>query len=220
MAGGCWPWRWPWPGRPGGRTPFWCHWPGGLSQGNAYKVVMAGNYAYVAIDTGGLRIFNVSNPTHPQLVGGLIAGMSIYDVAVSDGYAYMVNNDIGLQVIDVSDPANPQRVGGYDTSGDARGVVVSGNGAYVADGKWGLAVFNLPWVLRPQITSITHAGGTATVYYINTLPGTNYTLEYCTNLSSGVWQPVGTLPAGGTSASQTDPAAGGAQRYYRVYYQP
>ena len=111
MAGGCWPWRWPWPGRPGGRTPFWCHWPGGLSQGNAYKVVMAGNYAYVAIDTGGLRIFNVSNPTHPQLVGGLIAGMSIYDVAVSDGYAYMVNNDIGLQVIDVSDPANPQEVG-------------------------------------------------------------------------------------------------------------
>jgi len=111
-------------------------------------------------------------------------------------------------------------VGGYDTSGVAHDVSVSGNYACMANSRWGLAILNLAPAPRPRISAITRGNGTATVYYTNTLPGTNYTLEYCTDLSSGIWQPVGTQPAGGTSASQTDPAAGGAQRYYRVAYQP
>jgi hypothetical protein len=121
-----------------------------------------------------------------------------------------------LQVIDVSNPANPQRVGGYDTSGTAYGVAVSGNYVYVADGDWGLLILGP----RPQITSITRAADTATVYYTNTIPGTNYTLEYRTNLTTGNWQPVGTQPAAGDSASQTDSSAGAAPRYYRVSYVP
>ena len=119
-------------------------------------------------------------------------------------------------MIDVSNPANPQWVGGYDTSGDAYGVAVSGNYAYVADREWGLVVLGP----RPRITSITRAAGTATVYYTNTIAGTNYTLEYRTNLTTGDWQPVGTQPAPGDSASQTDSSVGGAPRYYRVSYVP
>jgi hypothetical protein len=168
-----------------------------------------------------LQVINVSNPANPQWAGSYDTSGRAYGVALSGNYACVADLEAGLQVLDVSDPANPQWVGGCNTRGySAVGVAVSGNYAYVADGDWGLAIFNLPSAPRPQITSITHASGTATVYYTNTLPGTNYTLEYCTNLSSGTWQPVGTQPAGGTSASQTDPAAGGAQRYYRVYYQP
>ena len=41
-----------------------------------------------------------------------------------------------------------------------------------------------------------------------------------TDLTTGTWQPVGTQPAPGDSASQTDNAAGGDQRYYRVCYRP
>jgi len=122
-----------------------------------------------------------------------------------------------LQVLDVSNPANPQWVGGYDTSGYADGVAVSGNYAYVADGSWGLIILG---PRTPRITSITRAAGTATVYYTNTIPGTNYTLEYRADLTSGNWQPVGTQPAPGDSASQTDSAASGDQRYYRVFYRP
>ena len=100
--------------------------------------------------------------------------------------------------------------------GRAWGVAVSGNYAYVADGNWGLLILGP----RPRITSITRAAGTATVYFTNTIPGTTYTLEYRTNLTTGTWQPVGTQPAPGDSASQTDSAAGGDQRYYRVCYRP
>jgi len=73
----------------------------------------------------------------------------------------------------------------------------------------------------PLITSISGAGtASVTVYYTNTLVGTNYVLRYNTNLSTLNWYTVGTKAAPGTSDSQTDtPPVGGPQRYYRVYYQ-
>ena len=132
----------------------------------------------------------------------------------------MEDGGAGLQVIDVSHPANPQWVGGYDTSGGASGVALSGNYAYVADGQWGLIILGLAPAPSPRITSITWGAGTATVYYTNTIAGTAYTLECRTNLTTGTWQPVGTQPASGNSASQTDSAAGGDHRYYRVFYRP
>ncbi len=162
-------------------------------------------------------MIDVSNPANPQRVGGYDTSGYAYGVAVSGNYAYVADYDAGLQVIDVSNPANPQRVGGYDTSGSAYGVAVSGNYAYVADGDWGLMILG---PRTPRITSITRAAGTATVYYTNTIPGTNYTLECRTNLTTGNWQPVGTQPAPGYSASQTDTSAGAAPRYYRVSYLP
>ena len=149
-------------------------------------------------------------------MGGCVTSGFAYGVAVSGNYAYVADGSPGLQVIDVSNPANPQRVGGYDTSGTARSVAVSGNYAYVAAGTRGLMILGP----RPRITSITRAAGTATVYYTNTIPGTNYTLEYRTNLTTGTWQPVGTQSAPGYSASQADPSAGPVQRYYRVFYLP
>ena len=96
-------------------------------------------------------------------------------------------------------------------------MAVSGNYAYVADETWGLLILG---PRTPRITSITRAAGTATVYYTNTIPGTNYTLECRTNLTTGNWQPIGTQPAPGDSASQTDSSAGPAPRYYRVFYLP
>jgi uncharacterized protein YvpB len=97
-------------------------------------------------------------------------------------------------------------------------VAVRGSYAYVADGYWGLAILDL--TPRPQVTSIAWTNGIAIVSYTNTLAGTNYTLEYCTDLRLRNWQPVATQPASGPSATQTDYAAGDRQRYYRVYYRP
>jgi len=99
---------------------------------------------------------------------------------------------------------------------------VSGKYAYVADGFWGLIVFEVSPAANPspRITSITRAAGTATVYYTTTIPGTAYTLEYRTKLTTGNWQTVGTQPAPGDSASQTDTSAAGDERYYRVFYRP
>ncbi len=149
-------------------------------------------------------------------MAGLAAGEA-WRVAVSGNYAYVAGDVGGLHVFDVSNPAKPQRVGGYDTSGYAHGVAVSGNYAYVADGPWGLVILG---PRTPRITAFTVAAGTATIYYTNTIPGTYYTLECRTNLTTGNWQPIGMQPAPGDNASQTDTSAGPAPRYYRVLYLP
>jgi len=186
------------------------------TSGSARDVAVSGNYAYVADHDAGLQVIEVSDPANPQRLGGYDTGGSARDVAVSGNYAYVADGGGGLQMIDVSDPANPQRTGGYATSGDARDVAVSGNYAYVADGPWGLTILGP----RPRITAITRTAGTATVYYTNTIPGMNYTLECSTNLTKGNWQLVGTQPAPGDNASQTDNAATSDHRFYRVFYQP
>jgi autotransporter-associated beta strand protein len=78
----------------------------------------------------------------------------------------------------------------------------------------------VPPVTPPRITSITNASpGAVTVSYTNTLPGTNYTLVYTTNLPNSTnWYPASTRTATGASDAQTDNSATNNQRYYRVYY--
>jgi fibronectin-binding autotransporter adhesin len=71
---------------------------------------------------------------------------------------------------------------------------------------------------RAQITAIARTGpASVTVYYSNTLAGTNYTLFYNTNLSNTtIWYSLGSKTASGSSDSQTDTSATNSQRFYRV----
>jgi hypothetical protein len=70
----------------------------------------------------------------------------------------------------------------------------------------------------PQIISIAGAGTTSvTVTWTNVEIGTNYVLQYSTNLSATNWANLAPVPAAGTTASQTDtPPSGDPGRYYRV----
>ena len=112
--------------------------------GNAYDVVVAANYAYVA-DRGRRAASYQRGEPGPAGGGRFLrhAGYAI-DVAVAGNHAYVVDVQRGgLRVINVVDPAKPIEVGFYDTPGDARGVAVAGNYAYVADYRGGLRVINV-----------------------------------------------------------------------------
>ena len=68
-----------------------------------------------------------------------------------------------------------------------------------------------------RITALTGAGTTnVTVYYTNTIPGTNYVLLYSVDPGLTNWLTVGSKTAPGLGDFQTDPAADSGQRYYRV----
>jgi hypothetical protein len=112
----------------------------------AWRVAVAGNYAYVVGSRYGetslitdLQVIDVSDPANPVRVGGIDTGGSVTGVAVAGSHAYLGESRwegdeliSGLQVIDVSNPANPVRVDGFDTGGSVTGVAVAGNHAYVA----------------------------------------------------------------------------------------
>ena len=123
-------------------------------------------------------------------------------------------------VIAMSGGANP---GSSNFGSVQNGSYTAGNFTTSLDGSGGIVLTFTPsvapLVARPRITSIAKAGvGSMTVNYTNTLPGTNYTLVYNTNVNATNWYPAGTRTAAGTSDAQTDSSATNRQRYYRVYY--
>lgn len=143
-------------GRGGAVEPFLAGaWPGS-ARGGAQDVHICGDYAYIAIGTGGLVILDVSDPASPRLAGGYQTGGIAVGVHVSGKYAYVADRSAGLFVIDVGNPSAPALVGGTNTAGSARGVYVMGDYAYVADGVNGLQVYD---VSRPAAP--THVGGCA-----------------------------------------------------------
>jgi hypothetical protein len=73
----------------------------------------------------------------------------------------------------------------------------------------------------PRITSVARLSATTlTLNYTNTVAGTNYVVQYNTNLNTTNWTSLSPVTASGTTCSSTDSIpAGAAQRFYRVYGQ-
>ena len=94
--------------------------------GKAWDLVVNGNYAYVADLDSGLRVIDVSDPTHPVETSHCdMPGLAV-GVHVVGNYAYVADFAAGLRVMDVSDHAHPVETGYFDTPGHAFGVRVIG----------------------------------------------------------------------------------------------
>ena len=107
------------------------------------------------------------------------------------------------------------------------GSYAAGNFTAAANGGGIVLTFSPPApppVVRPQITSLVGAGtASVAVNYTNTIVGTNYVVQYTTNLGpTPNWNSLSPVTAVGTSSSSTDtvPAPGNTNRMYRVYYTP
>ena len=111
--------------------------------GFAWGVKVAGNLAYVAGDTNGLEIFDLSDPAHPNRIGQVGTTAPARRVKLAGGLAYVATQQGGFQVMDVTDPVHPFPVSGFDTAGTANSVQAAGRYAYVADGEAGLQVVDL-----------------------------------------------------------------------------
>jgi hypothetical protein len=103
--------------------------------------------AYVAADSAGLSVVDVSDPAHPFQIGGFDTPGQALGVAVGGGRAYVADGEAGLRVLNIYRPSRPVELGFVDTPGTAYGVAVLGRYAYVADGTAGLRVVD---VARPN----------------------------------------------------------------------
>lgn len=110
-------------------------------------LAVAGNYAFVATQLGGLRIIDVSDPARPREVSVYETSGPVYAVSVGTLdelpgrlYAYITAGG-ALRVIDVTDPSTPIEVGYYYTPGyGGSDVTTAGESIYVADNRGGLLV--------------------------------------------------------------------------------
>lgn len=100
-------------------------WQEGLS-GQPYRVKVDKQHAYMVesqeagtgTGTGGLRIFDLSNPAKPELAAHINQGCGHgFDVAIDSdvSLAYVACQE-SLQVIDIADPSKPKVVGQYAAS--------------------------------------------------------------------------------------------------------
>jgi hypothetical protein len=95
-----------------------------------------GDYVYVADFSGGLRIFDVSNPSVPVEVGSYTKNLErATQVTVKGDSVYVSDSgEIGLHVIDVSDPAAPLEVAYHRTPGaHAQGITVADDRIYLIE---------------------------------------------------------------------------------------
>ncbi len=145
-------------------------------------------------------------------------------------------NPANWTVTDLTDLATSQGIlGGFTLLSRAYSIGMDGSGNPVITGigtyNDGVANWTRGFVMtitsvapqppQPRITSVTGAGtGNVTINYTNTVAGTNYVVQYRTNLSTTNWIHLSPVPAAGTTSSSTDtPPADDPHRFYRVYGQ-
>ena len=129
--------------------------------GAAYGVAVRGRLAYVACDTSGLVIVDLSVPSAPRVTGTAAAPGRCRTVAIQGSIAYVTAETAGLLVFDVSDRQAPKLLAEVPTGHRAKGVVVDGSYAYVSDKTAGLLVFDVSDPAAPLLVGRTEAGGEA-----------------------------------------------------------
>jgi hypothetical protein len=110
--------------------------------GSARGVQVVNNIAYVAADTGGLRMYDVSAPPAYVPLGFFDTSGSAVGVHVVDNLAYVLDKSGGIQILDVSNPSAPALLGGIGST-HALDVHVADKIAFVADELFGLRVFDV-----------------------------------------------------------------------------
>ncbi|MCL4478773.1 MAG: hypothetical protein M1381_06710 [Deltaproteobacteria bacterium] len=114
-------------------------------------------YAYVAADTGGFAIYNVTNPTDTTLLGVASNSSNPYlsinnavGVWMTDtNYAYVADSSNGAVLVDIKAPSHPVAIASYPAS--ATGIWVTGTTVYLAATS-GLYLCPVSFGLIPSIS--------------------------------------------------------------------
>jgi len=144
--------------------------------GSAYgthDIAISGNHAYLAQDTDGLVVFNISNKKNPVFVERTNDGGTAYGIAIMGNYAYLANGTDGLRAYSIANPSNMVNVGHathYHSTTNilafAQNVTLSGNFAYLANQRDGVRVYDIsnPTNLL-NIARITHYNSSTNSQY-------------------------------------------------------
>ncbi|MFW9923540.1 MAG: hypothetical protein ACFFDW_09685 [Candidatus Thorarchaeota archaeon] len=116
--------------------------------GSVYKVVVEGDYAYIADGLNGFRILDVSNRSEPTEVGYYKSGTATcYDVVVSGSFAYLAYGINGIVILDITNKASPNVEGQLNTyliaGNQTTALDVDTNYIYTANGKQGMEIISI-----------------------------------------------------------------------------
>ncbi|RTL24765.1 MAG: hypothetical protein EKK49_21050, partial [Rhodocyclaceae bacterium] len=67
-------------------------------------MTVAGNTAYVTLDSNGIQVFDVSDPAHPSLLTSYDTDGGARSATFSGGYVYVADFTKGLKILHVDPP--------------------------------------------------------------------------------------------------------------------
>jgi hypothetical protein len=108
-------------------------------------VAVAGDYAYVANRTNGLRIVNVSNPSESVEIGHYEpAANSVIQAVVISGTHAMVADHNGMRILDIANPTAPIELGYYSSPAiDITQMKVVGSYVYAVSASSSLRIIDI-----------------------------------------------------------------------------
>ncbi|MDP8209127.1 MAG: T9SS type A sorting domain-containing protein [Candidatus Electryonea clarkiae] len=116
----------------------------------AVNMAVSGDRMYLA-SSSFLKIYDVTNPTSPELLG-TIETEPLGDIDAAGDYVYTIA-DYGVTVFNVNDPSDIQIAGGYHTAANPWDMDISETHAFVSD-EDGIRVIDLSDCRNPQEVSI------------------------------------------------------------------
>ena len=120
--------------------------------GFANKLHLSGDALYVADLSGGVLVWDVSDPENPVFLTEIASEPNTQDVGIAGDQLAIVNANntgTGLLMADVSDPAAPVVQGARDTGNQTYGIDLVGPRAVLANGFGGLMVADVSDPLAP-----------------------------------------------------------------------
>ena len=114
-------------------------------------VVLAGDAAYVADGTKGLKVIDISDAQTLERIGTMETTNALDLVAIGTRL-FLADGEGGLKIINITRPRQPAIIATLGTT-DARAVAVEGGIAVVADGAAGLRVVDVKDPSKPVLLS-------------------------------------------------------------------
>jgi hypothetical protein len=107
---------------------------------DAAAIAAANGRGYVACNSLGVRVIDMSNPRIPEESGALTPPTG-GPFVISNGFAYMV--DRSLWIADVSSPDHPVQLSSLEIPGDGVAIAIGGDHLYVAVRDYGLQIIDV-----------------------------------------------------------------------------
>jgi hypothetical protein len=129
---------------------------------NATGVAVAGDYAFVANGSSGLKVFDIRDPLAAAPVDTLALSGFAMRIALAGNHAFVASSS-GIVVVDISDPSALSQVGSRSVGNGAHDISVRGDHAFVATSA-GLRVFDISDPTDPTLVgSVDTPGNTMSV---------------------------------------------------------
>jgi hypothetical protein len=138
-------------------------------QGNAMAIKVSDGFAYVASGSGGLTLFDINNPAHPQWSGSHNKFDSINNVLISKDRAFVLDRDVRIATLSIANKSLPITGSFYKAKSTVFDILADANHAFLAT-EDGVEEIHFPTHPHAQISNEgINQGGTRRAYIENNI---------------------------------------------------